>query len=386
MIKHLAFAATACICFVGCSGGTSSSSTSSTSYDLTAERGPILGAIIKDSKNKSAISLGNGQYRFLSTPVFPITTYGGYIDVNRNGIVDSGDMALPFSLKSNTPATALSIVGTLASNTEIKAYLQTTFGLSDTQIANDTPKENIAIGVISNYVHRYLIQNSILIENLTIADLQTLTSSIQNEISSMNASYNESYLIAQEQQIATDFGLALSDSAITEAQVIVQTLNDTVITQDPTSLTQTLPVGILSDIQKQDLVYMFEEEKLARDVYLHLYDTWGLKIFYNIAQSEGQHMDSIKALLQKYVLHIPADTRGVFENTTLAILYGQLTTSGDSSIISGLQIGIDIENLDIEDLVARNVGVPADVQLVYDSLKNGSYNHLSAFTKMQSKY
>jgi hypothetical protein len=36
---------------------------------------------------------------------------------------------------------------------------------------------------------------------------------------------------------------------------------------------------------------MREEEKLARDVYIALYEKWGLRTFLNIAESEQQHMD-----------------------------------------------------------------------------------------------
>ena len=39
---------------------------------------------------------------------------------------------------------------------------------------------------------------------------------------------------------------------------------------------------------------MREEEKVARDVYLSLNDTWNLRIFKNITSSEQTHMNAIK--------------------------------------------------------------------------------------------
>ena len=51
--------------------------------------------------------------------------------------------------------------------------------------------------------------------------------------------------------------------------------------------------------EREGLLYMLEEEKLARDVYLALYDLWGAPVFQNIAGSEQAHMDSILMLLDQ---------------------------------------------------------------------------------------
>ena len=45
--------------------------------------------------------------------------------------------------------------------------------------------------------------------------------------------------------------------------------------------------------EKAGLLFMRKEEKLARDVYLVLFDKWGLRVFENIAQSEQRHMDAV---------------------------------------------------------------------------------------------
>ena len=64
---------------------------------------------------------------------------------------------------------------------------------------------------------------------------------------------------------------------------------------------------------------MREEEKLARDVYLELYDTWGQQIFKNIAESEQSHTNAIKTLLERYDITDPVtdDSRGIFQNSVL---------------------------------------------------------------------
>ena len=54
------------------------------------------------------------------------------------------------------------------------------------------------------------------------------------------------------------------------------------------------------------LTYMREEEKLARDVYLHQNSHWNMQVFGNIAFSEQWHMDAVKNLLDRYGLPDPA--------------------------------------------------------------------------------
>ncbi len=134
----------------------------------------------------------------------------------------------------------------------------------------------------------------------------------------------------------------------------------------------------------RDLTYMREEEKLARDVYAALYETWNIPVFNNIARSEQQHMDSIKLLLDRYGLEDPAaDTApGVFENSELQKLYDSLTAEGRSSIVAALNIGATIEDLDIKDLqdaVARSDN--EDIGILYQNLMKGSRNHLRSFVR-----
>ena len=51
----------------------------------------------------------------------------------------------------------------------------------------------------------------------------------------------------------------------------------------------------LSAAEQTSLVFMREEEKLARDVYVYLDSLWGASVptFTNIAKSEATHMASI---------------------------------------------------------------------------------------------
>ncbi len=146
-----------------------------------------------------------------------------------------------------------------------------------------------------------------------------------------------------------------------------------------------LPTEELSDSENVGLIFMREEEKLARDVYITLYNKWGQRVFGNISNSEQRHTDAIKLLIDKYQLSDPviSDSVSSFTNGTLANLYTTLTVQGDSSLVHALKVGALIEEIDILDLqreLDENVN-NEDIKYVYERLLNGSYNHLRAFVR-----
>ena len=140
----------------------------------------------------------------------------------------------------------------------------------------------------------------------------------------------------------------------------------------------------LSQVEKTDLLFMREEEKLARDVYLTLYETWGLAVFSNIASSEQSHMDALLKLLRTYRLPDPAagNAIGEFTNPTLQSLYDSLMEKGRLSTVDALQVGGIIEESDMRDLMgAIERSDNADIDATYENLLCGSRNHLRAFAR-----
>lgn len=138
----------------------------------------------------------------------------------------------------------------------------------------------------------------------------------------------------------------------------------------------------LTDVEIEYITYMREEEKLARDVYLTLYDLYSARIFGNISESEQRHMDAFKRLIDKHGLTDPVenDDIGEFTNPDFAKLYGELVEMGKQSYCGALQVGISIEELDINDLeLALNDVTAQDITRVFNNLLAGSYNHLNAF-------
>ncbi len=144
----------------------------------------------------------------------------------------------------------------------------------------------------------------------------------------------------------------------------------------------------LSEAEAEGLSFMREEEKLARDVYLMLYEQWGIRIFQNIAKAEETHMSAVAGLLERYGIPDPAaDTAvGVFTNPELQALYDQLMEEGGQSLADALRVGALVEEVDIidlEDYIDQTDN--EDLLLVYQNLLKGSYNHLRAFTSTLEK-
>ncbi|MBN1302553.1 MAG: DUF2202 domain-containing protein [Melioribacteraceae bacterium] len=143
--------------------------------------------------------------------------------------------------------------------------------------------------------------------------------------------------------------------------------------------------GEIDEDERNDLIFMREEEKAARDVYLKMYELHNLRVFRNIARSEQKHMDAIKILLDRYGIADPVgeNPAGVFENDELQDLYNTLIAKGSESLTSALEAGALIEETDILDLkeALEVLEDNSDIAIVYNRLLKGSNNHLRAFVK-----
>jgi hypothetical protein len=135
---------------------------------------------------------------------------------------------------------------------------------------------------------------------------------------------------------------------------------------------------------KAQLIYIIQEEKLARDVYAALAKTTGINKFANITKSEQSHMDQLKVILKTYGIKDPTLNLkvGVFVDKKLTALYKTLMTKGALSSADAIAVGVLIEKTDIKDInaMAKNV-TQADIKLTLANLLRGSENHLAAFSR-----
>lgn len=140
----------------------------------------------------------------------------------------------------------------------------------------------------------------------------------------------------------------------------------------------------LTAVEQQDLSYLREEEKLARDVYLYNKELYGLNIFGNISSSEQTHMDKVLELLELEGLEDPmkSNSIGEFNNAELAVLYTELTEQSSVSIVEALKVGALIEDLDIDDIERMITHTSNETVLtLYANLVCGSKNHIRSYTR-----
>lgn len=131
------------------------------------------------------------------------------------------------------------------------------------------------------------------------------------------------------------------------------------------------------------LLYIKQEEKVARDTYQALSARWGHVTFANIAVSEQRHMDAMDNLIARYGLEDSTpEAAGEFSIPELQALYDELVALGSQSLEDALLVGVLIEETDIADLKkAIRSTKERPIKRVLSNLLDGSYNHLDAFTR-----
>ncbi|CAB9531349.1 Uncharacterized protein domain (DUF2202) [Seminavis robusta] len=145
-----------------------------------------------------------------------------------------------------------------------------------------------------------------------------------------------------------------------------------------------LGTGTLDEEERSTIIFMREEEKFSRDVYLTLAALYDRPVFFNIARSEQHHMDQMEDLINAYNLDDPVldESTGVFQNGNLQTLYITLVARGRESLLEALEVGALIEEMDIDDLnKAIQDSDQSDLDTVYGCLRRASYNHLRAFVR-----
>jgi hypothetical protein len=184
--------------------------------------------------------------------------------------------------------------------------------------------------------------------------------------------------------LETDASIRSQDLQVTDLALIAVDEDGatTVEVLDLVATAQSADATTLSETEAVGLQFMREEEKLAQDLYLALYDLWGVPIFNNIASSEATHTEAVKQLLARYGIEDPAQATlpGVFQDPALQDLYDQLLARGSRSLDEALLVGGLVEEVDIQDLEDRvNQTDDSLIENVYANLMAGSQNHLRAF-------
>jgi hypothetical protein len=146
-------------------------------------------------------------------------------------------------------------------------------------------------------------------------------------------------------------------------------------------------VGVpLNSQVKKSLAYMYEEERLAKEVYLSVYKKQPVRQLYQIAtNSETRHINAVKDLARKYGVKVYPQQVGHYKNPHIQELFNRLYAKGIRSQKDALEVGCIVEVTDINDLnkyiaQAQKSGA-RDVLHTYIFLRRGSYKHYWAFDR-----
>ncbi len=161
-------------------------------------------------------------------------------------------------------------------------------------------------------------------------------------------------------------------------------------TTEPTELTKD---------QKYALAYMWNEEKLAKDIYLALNDLTPHRTLYQIGSgAEVQHESAVEDLVMRYDINITnlkdytvnyseeelrALGPGQYAVPEVQKLYNALYAKGSQSLQDALEVGCMVEVTDVNDL-NEYIAIAADKEdlvKTFTNLRSGSYNHYWAFDR-----
>jgi len=214
--------------------------------------------------------------------------------------------------------------------------------------------------------------------------------------------------------VASVFALIGCGSGSSDAPAAANVVEDPMVVEDPTSddITSVLPADIqdaidspksvLTEDLKDSITYMYNEEGLAYDVYMHIYNYQvannlpTVNQLVNIASnSEIKHIDAVNELAIKYDLNMttydptlePYSKEGIGDGKYtvphIQVLYDALYPKGIKSKQDALEVGCMVEVVDIVDLQEyiheANEANASDVLEVFDFLITGSYAHYWAF-------
>ncbi|HOF54737.1 MAG TPA: DUF2202 domain-containing protein [Prolixibacteraceae bacterium] len=139
--------------------------------------------------------------------------------------------------------------------------------------------------------------------------------------------------------------------------------------------------GTITGEEAAAILFMYDEEKMARDLYAEFYKMYKIPVFKNISKSENVHMQAVGSLVKAFGLkYNGTDKPGEFVNPEIARLYSQLVEMGKESLTGALKAGALVEETDILDLQdeLQSAG-NASVKRVFTNILAGSENHLRAF-------
>jgi hypothetical protein len=222
-----------------------------------------------------------------------------------------------------------------------------------------------------------------------------------------NTSTVGAFMLKRRTLVTTAAFLALSCLGLSELSQAAGgrfSVNKTRISSETISSTE---ASTLDFNEATHLTFMREEEKLARDVYTKLGMLYpGSVVFGRIDDSEQQHTNAVKGIMERHGLKDPNtnDNLGIFTGEEYGDYftekYAYLVNKASASELDALYVGAFIEELDMldinrcpQEIVQQDNEVGSDAECgllytdepdiinLYGSLLNGSESHLRGYVR-----
>lgn len=385
----LSLALSAIFLISGCGGSSNEIPVTSTTLTGVVADGYLVGAKVCLDKNyndvcdadeRSVLTDSTGRYTF-TLPEMSATQLPIIVEADENTIDLDTNTAIGQKWHFKANSSNSSFISPLSTLVAQAMELNPTLTLEQAMINLQTE-----LGLDINTSVDYVAANNTKAHN----SAKIIARSLANTEASLSAfaptTDARTIRLLAAQQVRSQTA-AIQDNALTGNTLYLCDVNTTDVTAQVTELTTAISASLSPQLQA-DLLFMWEEERLARDVYNVMYAKWGSKIFTNIAtNSEQTHINSVKSMIDKYAVSTTGYTEpaipGVFINQDLQSLYNTLVVQGSVSVTEAYKVGQLVEITDIEDLDKRLLPtyLPADIRAVYENLRKGSESHLAAFNK-----
>ena len=235
---------------------------------------------------------------------------------------------------------------------------------------------------------------------------------IKEEIKSALADLNTTFDAADLDYYATEANLTLvnQETAQNHLRHSVDFVEHVDSTDAPIAVKDALltPLNDLTQDAKDTLSFMGNEERLAHDLYLELYNyhvengNGEVIQLTNIATgSETTHIQTVQSLIKKYDLNtsdftnidlpelgykdtpVDAMVMGTYDIQEIQDLHDTLLAYGQASTQAALEVGCMVEVTDIDDLLvdieSAKASGASDVTTAFEFLRDGSYSHYWSF-------
>ena len=145
---------------------------------------------------------------------------------------------------------------------------------------------------------------------------------------------------------------------------------------------QNFYVSDLNESVKSDVVYLYELERFAKDIYQKSYDEWGLELFNTLTSTQSLNNSIIAILLDNYnITYNVTPEAGVYTDDTIQGFYDTYVQETNTTIKDSLSMGVALEEKLVSeiDTLMQNRSLSDDVKIVYEIVKRSTREHIHSF-------